>query len=121
VLRFQGGHTPGDVMVWLPQSGVIPVSVARDWLSSFRAMEQLAPKIIVPGHGQICDLAKAQRETRDYLALLLTEIRKRIDAGEDLQTTVETLDQSAFAYLANYGDLNGTNANRVYLELEMEF
>ena len=135
VLRFQGGHTPGDVVVWLPQSGVlfagdlvyvdrllgvIPVSVARDWLASFQAMEQLAPKTIVPGHGQVCDLPKAQRETRDYLALLVTEIRKRIDAGDDLQTTVDTLDQSAFAHLANYDELERMNANRVYLELERE-
>jgi DNA-binding transcriptional ArsR family regulator len=90
-------------------------------LSAGAIAEQLAPKTIVSGHGQVCDLADAQRETRDHLALLLTEIRKRIDAGDDLQTTVDTLDQSAFAHLANFDELKRANANRILLELEREF
>jgi len=55
------------------------------------------------------------------IALLPTGIRKHLDAGKDLQTTVNTPHWSAFARLANYDDLKGTNANRVYRELGRDF
>lgn len=135
VLHFAGGHTPGDSVVWLPKLGVmfsgdliyvdrllgvIPVSNTRHWLASFEAIEKLQPNIIVPGHGNVCDLAKARKQTKDYLVLLRTHIRKALDDGVDLQTAIDTLDQSAFKHLQNWDTLKGGNASRTYLEMEME-
>jgi glyoxylase-like metal-dependent hydrolase (beta-lactamase superfamily II) len=135
VLHFAGGHTPGDSVVWLPQHsllfsgdlvyvdrllGVIPVSNTRDWLASFEAMEKLNPKTIVPGHGKVCDLAKARRETKDYLVLLRTHMKQAIKSNADLQTAIDTLDQSAYKYLANWDLLKGGNASRTYLEMELD-
>ena len=135
ILYFHGGHTPGDAVVWLPKShilfsgdlifvdrllGVLPFSNTRNWLASFEEIEKLKPKVIVPGHGKVCDLPKAQRETKDYLTLLRNHMRAAYDAGTDLQTAIDTLDQHAFAYLQNYELLKGGNASRVYLEMESE-
>lgn len=135
ILHFQGGHTPGDSVVWLPQAkvlfsgdlvyvdrllGVIPVSNTKHWLASFEAMETLKPMHIVPGHGGLCDLAKAQRETKDYLVLLRTHMKTALDKGLDLQTAINTLDQSRFKNLLIYNDLKGGNASRTYLEMETE-
>jgi len=135
LLHFRGGHTPGDSVVWLPVErvlfagdlvfvdrllGVLPVSHAGNSLASFEAMEKLAPAIIVPGHGAVCDLAKARRETRDYLRLLVSHMKRALDKGADLQTAVDTLDQRAYAHLRHYETLRGGNANRVYLELEFQ-
>lgn len=135
VIHFFGGHTPGDSVVWLPAArilfsgdlvyvdrllGVIPVSNTKDWLASFEAMEKLAPRKIVPGHGPVCDLPKARRETKDYLVLLRTHMKTAIDKGLDLQTAINTLDQSRFKSLLNYDALKGGNASRTYLELEAE-
>ena len=63
-----GAHTPGDMMVWLPQSGVLfsgdVVYVDRMLgvlpVSQHQAVagrpspiiEQLEPKVLVPGHGE---------------------------------------------------------------------
>jgi glyoxylase-like metal-dependent hydrolase (beta-lactamase superfamily II) len=133
LFHFQGGHTPGDSVVWLPKSrvlfagdlvfvdrllGVIPVSNTRDWLASFEAIEKLNPRVIVPGHGNLCDLAKARRETKDYLVLLRTHMAKALASGQDLQTAIDSLDQSRFKYLLNYDSLKGGNASRTYLEME---
>jgi glyoxylase-like metal-dependent hydrolase (beta-lactamase superfamily II) len=133
LLHFGGGHTPGDSVVWLPADGVVftgdlvyvdrllgvlPFSSATAWLASFAEMERLQPRVIVPGHGAICDLPKAQRETRDYLQLLVDHMRRAVDGMVDLQEAIDTLDQSAFRYLANYDQLKGGNASRVYLEME---
>lgn len=135
LLFSQGGHTPGDSVVWLPQSkvlfsgdlifvdrllGVLPFSNTRDWLASFEQIERLRPKVIVPGHGGVCDLAKARRETKDYLVLLRTHMKAALDKGLDLQTAIDTLDQSRFKKLPNYDLLNGGNASRTYLEMETE-
>jgi len=135
ILHTAGGHTPGDSVVWLPQSrvlfsgdlvyvdrllGVIPVSNTKNWLASFEAMEKLAPKQIVPGHGKVCDLAKAKRETKDYLVLLRSHMKAALDKGLDLQRALDTLDQSRFKSLLNYESLKGGNASRTYLEMETE-
>ena len=135
VIHFAGGHTPGDSVVWLPGErvlfsgdlvyvdrllGVIPVSSVKDWIASFEAMGKLAPKVIVPGHGAVTDLAQARRETYDYLVLLRTHMKRAVADFVDLQRAIDTLDQSRFAYLANYAELKGGNASRAYLEAESE-
>jgi glyoxylase-like metal-dependent hydrolase (beta-lactamase superfamily II) len=133
LLHFGGGHTPGDSIVWLPGDGVLfagdlvyvdrllgvlPFSNATAWLASFAEMERLQPRVIVPGHGAICDLPKAQSETRDYLQLLVDHMQRAVDGMIDLQEAIDTLDQSAFRHLANYDQLKGGNASRLYLEME---
>jgi len=133
ILHFQPAHTPGDLVVWLPKEsvvfagdivfvdrllGVLPFSSATGWLASFEEMAKLKPRTIIPGHGDVCDLAKARRETADYLGLLITHMRRAVDKGDDLQQAIDSLDQSAYAKLPNYELLKGGNANRVYLEME---
>lgn len=135
ILYFHGGHTPGDAVVWLPKSrivfsgdlvyadrmlGVLPFSNSKDWLASFAEFEKLKPRVIIPGHGRVCDLMKARNDTKDYLVLLRNHMRKAYDAGKELQTAIDTLNQSAFNYLEHYELLKGGNASRVYLEMEAE-
>lgn len=135
IMHFQGGHTPGDAVVWLPKSrivfsgdlvyvdrmlGILPVSNSKNWLASFEEFEKLKPRVIVPGHGKICDLQKARSDTKDYLVLLRKHMRKAYDAGSDLQKAIDTLDQRAFSHLQHYELLKGGNASRVYLEMESE-
>lgn len=133
ILRFKPAHTPGDSIVWLPKEGVVfagdivfvdrllgvlPFSSASGWLASFEEMAKLKPRLIIPGHGDVSDLDKARRETADYLNLLITHMKNAVDNMVDLQIAIDGLDQSKWAYLANYDLLNGGNASRVYLEME---
>jgi len=135
IIFTHGGHTPGDAVVWLPKShtlfsgdlifvdrllGILPFSNSKDWLASVDEIEKLKPKVIIPGHGKVCDWPKAKRDTKDYLTLLRTHMRKAYDAGSDLQKAIDTLDQSAFRNLENFELLKGGNASRVYLEMEAE-
>ncbi len=133
LLYFQGGHTPGDSLVWLPKErvafsgdlvfvdrllGVLPFSHAGHTLASFDAMAKLNPAVIVPGHGAVCDLAKARLETRDYLQTLVDHMKRAVDDMVELQVAIDSLDQSRFAYLRHYELIKGGNASRVYLEME---
>lgn len=130
-----GGHTPGDMVVWLPQSrvlfagdtvyvdrllAIIPVSSTRNWLETFTALEQLAPRHIVPGHGRVTDLTTARTQTRAYLEALRAHMKRAVDQGVDLAEAVKTFDARPWLHLLNAADLMPGNANRTYLELERE-
>jgi glyoxylase-like metal-dependent hydrolase (beta-lactamase superfamily II) len=130
-----GAHTPGDMMVWLPQKnvlftgdvvyvkrllGVIPVSNTRNWLATFAVIEALAPKVIVPGHGGVTDLATARADTQAYLVALRAHLKKAVDDGVDISAAVKSFDARPFMRLQNAAELMPGNASRTYLELERE-
>lgn len=135
VKHRHGAHTPGDLMVWLPQQrvvfsgdivyvdrllGVIPVSHTGRWLASFAALEALNPAHIVPGHGDVCELPKAQAQTRDYLNALRTHMKQAVDNGDDIGAAIKTFDAKPWMGLLNAAELHPGNASRTYLELERE-
>ena len=135
LLYFHGGHTPGDSVVWLPKKsvlfagdlvfvdrllGVFPFSNTQNWLDSFAAMEKLKPKLIVPGHGKVCDLAQAKHDTGDYLQLLHDHMAKAVKDWVDMETAINSLNDDAYRSLHNFDSLHRFNASNVYLELEKQ-
>lgn len=130
-----GGHTPGDMMVWLPKSkvlfagdivyvdrllAVLPVSNTRRWLETFRVAEQLAPTKVVPGHGRVTDMATGQAHTAAYLESLRRHMVAAVDKGTDISAAVRSFDLAPFRHLANAAELHPGNASRTYLEIERE-
>ena len=135
VKHRHGAHTPGDLMVWLPQQrvvfsgdivyvdrmlGVIPVSHTGRWLESFAALETLKPARIVPGHGDVCELPQAQAQTRDYLQALRVHTKKAVENGDDISDAIKSFDAKPWMGLLNAAELHPGNASRTYLELERE-
>ncbi|MCX7193316.1 MAG: MBL fold metallo-hydrolase [Proteobacteria bacterium] len=133
LLYFHGGHTPGDSVVWLPTQrvlfsgdlvfvdrilGIFPFSNTQNWLDSFAAMEKLEPKLIVPGHGKVCDLSLAQHDSRDYLQLLHGHMVESVKDWVELQIAINSLNDDAYRSLRNFDSLHRLNASNVYLELE---
>jgi glyoxylase-like metal-dependent hydrolase (beta-lactamase superfamily II) len=122
-------------MVWLPHAqvafagdivyvdrllAVLPVSSTRAWLEAFDALEQWAPKRIVPGHGRVTDLANARSHTRNYLEALRAHMKRAVEQGVDIGEAVKSFDAKPFLHLANAAELNPGNASRTYLEVERE-
>jgi glyoxylase-like metal-dependent hydrolase (beta-lactamase superfamily II) len=135
LLHFGQAHTPGDMVVWLPQQkiifagdivytermlGVLTISDSGNWVQVFNKLAQLDPKIVIPGHGHPTNLERARKETRDYLVYLREEVGKSLGRGDTLQDAVDKIDQSGFKHLANFDQLARRNANQVYLEMEKE-
>jgi glyoxylase-like metal-dependent hydrolase (beta-lactamase superfamily II) len=131
----QGGHTPGDMMVYLPVTGVVftgdvvyvdrilglhPVSKTKTWLSSFEALEAIQPRVVVPGHGQVTDLAQAQRDTGRLLKALRAHMGKAVDAGTDISAAVKSFDATPFKHLKHVDVWMPQLANLTYLEMEQE-
>ena len=130
-----GGHTPGDWLVWLPQKNVLfsgdlvyvdrvlglhPVSRTKTWLASFAVIDELKPQVIVPGHGQVTDLATAQAHTRDLLLALRAHMGHALERGEDISSAVKGFDGQPFAHLKHADVWIPQLANRTYLEMERE-
>ncbi len=134
--RHRGGaHTPGDTMVWLPQKnvlfsgdvvyvdrmlGVLPVSHTGRWLETFAVIEQLNPRVIVPGHGSVTNVATARADTKAYLVALREHMKKAVAEMTDISEAVKSFDAAPFKRLLNADELMPGNASRTYLELERE-
>jgi glyoxylase-like metal-dependent hydrolase (beta-lactamase superfamily II) len=133
LLHFGPAHTPGDLVVWLPQQkilytgdivytermlAVIPIGNTANWLQAFDKLVALNPKMIVPGHGRPTTIEVARRDTRDYLSFLRAEAKRVLDAGGSLQDAVEKVDQSRFRSLVNFDLLALRNMNQVFQEVE---
>ncbi len=130
-----GGHTPGDMMVWLPQKdvlfagdvvyvdrvlGLLPVSSGKTWLASFSVIDELKPQVIVPGHGEITNLATAQAQTRDLLLALRAHMKKAVDDGTDISAAVKSFNAKPFAGLKHADVWIPRLANMTYLEMERD-
>lgn len=131
----QGGHTPGDMMVYLPATGVVftgdvvyvdrilglhSVSKTKSWVASFEALEALRPRVLVPGHGQVTDLAQAQRDTGRLLKALREHMRQAVDDGTDIGVAVKSFDATPFKHLKHVDVWLPQLANLTYLEMEQE-
>ncbi len=135
-LAYTDAHFPGDARVWLPKQrvvfsgdlvyvdrllGVLPWSSVKNGQQAFKALAALKPARIVPGHGRVCDLAQAQRETGDYYDFLVDKVGA---AAREMEPMDETLDRYAdlpqFRHLENYGDLHRANMNRAFVEFEAQ-
>ena len=135
VVHRGGGHTPGDSMVWLPQTGVVftgdvvyvdrilglhPVSKTKTWVQSFAALQALKPQVVVPGHGRVTTLAQAQKDTGALLTALRKHMGQAVEAGTDIGAAVKSFDAAPFKHLQHVDVWLPQLANRTYLEMEME-
>ncbi|MDH5424680.1 MAG: MBL fold metallo-hydrolase [Gammaproteobacteria bacterium] len=134
IIHAGSAHTPGDSIVWLPQSktafsgdivytqrllGIISVSNSKSWVNAFEALKNLEPGIVIPGHGKTTDLASAIKDTYRYLTTLREKTRDFMDAGNGIES-ISAISQDEFSYLKNYDILKGRNAQKVFEELEWE-
>jgi len=136
MLAYTDAHFPGDAWVWLPKRrvmfsgdlvyvdrilGVLPWSSVKNGRKAFRALAALQPMRIVPGHGRVCNLAQAQRETGDYYDFLADKVGA---AAKDMEPMDATLDRyadlPAFKHLENYEGLHRANMNRAFTEFESQ-
>jgi len=131
---FADAHFAGDAVVWLPKEkilfagdhiyvdrllGILPESNAETWLQAFKQAIALQPARIVPGHGRVCDIAQAQRETGDYLAFVVDGTKKFAEDMAGVDAAVSAMKEApAFKHLRNFDDLHRGNVNRAYLRLE---
>ena len=135
LLNLGPAHSPGDIVVWLPQrklviSGdmafhqrMLPLFEHTDtaaWIETWDAFEALGAEVVIPGHGVPTDMATVRKYTRDYLVYLREKIAEVIENGGTLQEAYE-IDQSPYMHLPTAEFLAKRNAGRVFQSMEFEF
>jgi cyclase len=105
-------HTRGDAIVHLPGPGVVftgdilfngghPIVWAGpvdNWVAACDTVIDLAPEVVVPGHGPVCDVA-AVRGERDYFTFLQREVPPRAEAGMTPLEAARDIDLGTFRAL----------------------
>jgi glyoxylase-like metal-dependent hydrolase (beta-lactamase superfamily II) len=129
------GHSPGDLMLWLPDDGILfsgDVLVedgvtmvidgsSRELLRVLDAIEQLHPRVIVPGHGRIAsDPQSLIDSTRSYITALRAAMRAAVEGGVPMRRALAPLPPADENRPVSLNSRLRRNANRVYVEMERE-
>ncbi|MFC1927246.1 MBL fold metallo-hydrolase [Chloroflexota bacterium] len=123
LLHFGPGHTTDDVIVYLPEEGIIfagdfiflystPLGMEGSfagWLKNLDAMAKLNARVYVPGHGPVCG-AEGLNLCRDYLVFVQSEAKKRFDKGMSVDEAAKDIDLGPFKQWPNH--------ERILLNLE---
>jgi len=123
-------HTPGDVVVHLPEYGIVftgdilfhrctPIGwegTFDNWLAALQRLEDLEPAVVVPGHGPLADV-EGLRDLRDYLAFVRDEARAAFDAGCTTLEAAQRIDLGPYGLWTEPERL-AFQVDRVYRELQ---
>jgi glyoxylase-like metal-dependent hydrolase (beta-lactamase superfamily II) len=128
-------HSPEDVIVVLPQEGVIfsgdilfagripfvGEADSKQWLERIDRLLELKPRIMITGHGEPSrDPAKDLALTRDYLRYLRSEMGKAVEDFVPFEEAYAKTDWSRFAKVPLFDAANRVNAYGTYLLMERE-
>ncbi len=94
LIHLGPGHTAGDLLVHLPEEGIVfpgdliflystPLGMEGSfagWLKNLDTVAAMDSRIYVPGHGPVCDV-EGLNQCRDYLLLVLREAKERYGKG----------------------------------------
>jgi glyoxylase-like metal-dependent hydrolase (beta-lactamase superfamily II) len=136
IMHPGAGHTPGDLMIWLPkehvlfagdllvEDGVTMVvdGNSRELLRCLDSIAALGPHIVVPGHGAIPDRPAALVDlTRRYITGLQAEMRQAVEHGVPMNRAMATLPPADEKRPVSLASRKRRNAVRVYLEEERSY
>jgi len=127
----RGSHTPGDMMVYLPDDKVLiggdilvntttPVmrdANVRNWIEALAKAQDFEAGTIVPGHGPLmtmADVAKLHKLLAGFYAGVEVGYKKGLSDSE----IRNTLDLAEWKKLKEYEANMGGNISRAYLEVE---
>jgi glyoxylase-like metal-dependent hydrolase (beta-lactamase superfamily II) len=137
IVRHPGAaHSPGDLMVWLPQERILfagdllvedAVTMVVDGnsrlvLTALDSIDRLGPKTVVPGHGGIpAHPADLVAETRSYFVRLQAEMQSAVRNGVPMLRALRGLRPADQNRPVSLNSRRRRNAVRVYLEEERAF
>jgi quinoprotein relay system zinc metallohydrolase 2 len=93
----------------------------KGWLTVLSSLEHNSYKLIIPGHGPVVtDWPQAMKPEKDYLQMLLTDLRSFIKTGGHLEQAVETIGYSAQGNWKLFEQFHRKNVTTAFAELEWE-
>ena len=111
ILHLGCGHTAADLVVHLPQQGIVatgdlvvfPIplvggdqSFVSEWSGTLEKLIALKPTIIVPGHGPVMRDTSYVRMVADLFASVTLQVGSAATAGQPLEEVRKTVNLSEF-------------------------
>ncbi|MCX7672052.1 MAG: MBL fold metallo-hydrolase [Thiobacillaceae bacterium] len=128
-------HSPEDLALFVADDGVLYAgdlvfkgrvpfvgeADSRLWLASLEKLLALAPRVLVPGHGQ-ASLEPAQDLglTRDYLRYLREQMGRAVADLVPFEEAYRNTDWSRYEHLPAFAEANRVNAYNTYILMERE-
>ncbi len=130
--HFGHAHSPDDIQLLMPDDNfmiggdftfnerMLPILDHTDihkWLENWEKLEAVNPKVIIPGHGDVTDMATVRKFTKDYLTYMLEEVTAVVDEDGSLIEAYK-IDQSAYSDWKTFRELSQRNAGQLFRMLE---
>jgi quinoprotein relay system zinc metallohydrolase 2 len=130
----QAAHTDNDLSVYDNQTDTLWLSdllfiehvptldgSLNGWLAELAKLEKKAYKYVIPGHGPlVTDWPNSMYAEKEYLTVLLTELRTAIKNGVYLEDAVKTVGKSLKGHWKLFDEFHKRNVTKAYAELEWE-
>ena len=130
---FQSAHSNSDLIVvdqqtqvaWLGDLLFVERIPALDgslkgWLAVIDELETLNFKKVIPGHGPVVDWPQGIQAEKDYLNLLLTDIRHNLEQGAFMEDVVENVGSEEKLHWLLHEQHHKRNVTKAFSELEWE-
>lgn len=134
LLLSNGGHTAGDVVLWLPQERVLFAGdvVYSDsapgtfdanipsWIVFLKELEKLKPKVVVPGHGKVADGSAITRQ-REFFEKIWAIVQAGHEKGKLDHEILPEVKQKLASYkklYVNFDDRIGRTVSDFYQQVE---
>lgn len=135
LIESGGAHTRADIFVWLPKEklvfsgdivfvdrllGIMP-GMGLKWMAALTYLrDELHPLTVIPGHGAVSTLDKAMKDSLAYLTLLHDGAVLAFKNGAfDPVEASQAIDQTPYAYLANFSDTQFRSNNAIRMAEEV--
>ena len=128
------GHTNGDIVVFIPEAGVVFASdllyvdsvgymgsgYMTDWLLALDFLEQIGARQIIPGYGPVSGTEEVY-EFGQFFRDFLTAVLQYIERGDTLEQTLANFDLPQYHDMRGYDQLIKLNLKRAYNDLSNKF
>ena len=133
LIATQTAHTDGDMMVWLPEDGVLASGDIlvhainpnfrdgnlKKWITVVDDILKMPLQTIMPGHGALMQRQDVA-EFRTLIAGFYRVVEDTYKSGGAESDVRKKLDLPKWQKLARYEDMMGGNISHVWLEVEAE-
>lgn len=134
LLISNGGHTAGDVALWLPEErvlfggdvvysdsapGTFDANIPN-WIAFLKELEKLKPKVVVPGHGKVADGAVITRQ-REFFEQIWAIVQAGHEKGKLDHEILPEVRRKLAKYrklYVNFDDRIGRTVSDVYQQVE---
>ena len=132
---FGHAHEHDDITLWLPNEKILfagdvgfhqrllpifKITDTQNWIDILEnKIPKLAPKIIVPGHGEVTTTQNMMRDTKEYLIYIRSKITQIMDDDGGL-TDAYNIDMSQFEHMDAFELLGKQNIAKLWNQMEFE-